>query len=169
MPVVVGGTGLYFKTLLDGIAPVPDIPDDVRQDVRQRMAAQGPQALYQELTRHDAHGASKLAPNDRQRIARALEVVLATGKSLGHWQSQPHQGGLLNAPDAINAITMVLAPDRAALYQRCNQRFDHMVRHMGALDEAAALMDNMADLPADAPILRALGLAECRRHLAGGN
>lgn len=163
LPVVVGGTGLYFRTLLYGIAPVPDVPADVRLGVRARMKELGPEALHAELARLDPILAAKLNPTDRQRIARALEVALGTEKPLSAWQALPPVGGLL-AEGHVDALLLVLAPPRDVLYDRCNQRLAAMMVH-GGLEEVRALLS--LDLPADAPVLKALGVPEFHRHLAG--
>lgn len=134
LPIFIGGTGLYFKALTRGLSAVPDIPAAVREDIRARLEAAGPEALHAELARHDPPMAERLKPRDRVRIARALEVVTATGRSLADWQQQG-QPPLLPPGETV---AVFLAPERAELYARINARFETMLAH-GALDEVAAL------------------------------
>lgn len=163
-PVVVGGTGLYFRTLIEGIAPVPEIPEDVRQAVRDRLADFGPEALHEELRHRDPELAARLAPGDSQRIARALEVAEATGRPLSEWQRVPPAGGLKDRADvAIHAFALI--PPRDLLHERCDRRLEIMVREHGALDEVAALLTHGYD-PA-LPVMKALGVPEFAAHLRG--
>jgi tRNA dimethylallyltransferase len=154
LPILVGGTGLYIRTLLDGIAPVPEIPDAIREAVR---TLDDPHAA---LAAEDAAMAARLRPSDRQRSARALEVWRATGRSLGDWQ-RDNQGGI---GDGVELSAYVVEIDREALYQRCDARFDLMLAE-GALDEAAALAARR--LPPELPVMKALGVPPLLRHLAG--
>jgi tRNA dimethylallyltransferase len=160
LPIVVGGTGLYFRTLTEGLSPIPDIPDAVRDGWRAHAAAVGPAALHEELARRDPVMAARLRPTDPQRLTRALEVLDATGLSLAHWQQQA--GVPLIA--AATALCIVVSPERTALRERCALRFHTMLRD-GALEEAQ-LMSTMA-LPADAPARKALGMPELLAYLAG--
>jgi tRNA dimethylallyltransferase len=134
VPIFTGGSGLYFKALTVGLAAVPPVPADIRASVRERLAAGGPAALHAELERRDAAAAARLEPNDRVRIARALEVVLATGRSLTDW----HREGLPPLIEPATAIKLFLAPDRAELYRRIDARFAAMLAG-GALEEVRAL------------------------------
>lgn len=156
LPIITGGTGLYMRTLLHGITPVPDIDDAVRLDVRTRMEAQGPEALHAELARLDPVTAARLAPRDRQRISRALEVALSTGKPLSQWQAE-NTGGLMNRPDVGPIVRLVILPDRAQLYYRCDQRL-HLMVEQGALDEVKKLLDR--NLGPECPIMKAVGVPE---------
>jgi tRNA dimethylallyltransferase len=156
LPILVGGTGLYLRTLLDGIAPVPTIQPEVRAAVRAMPAADAYAALQQE----DAERAARLQPGDTQRIARALEVVRATGHPLGWWQ-QRRDGGIANR---IELHPLVLLPDRAWLYERCDRRFARMVEQ-GAVEEVAALLAR--GLAPDLPVMRAIGVPEIAGWLAG--
>ena len=123
LPIVVGGTGLYFKTLTQGLVAIPPIPPDVRSAVRGRLAAEGVAALYAELAERDAVTAQRLMPGDRARITRALEVVLATGRSLTDW----HREGMKPALDSEQAIKVFLEAEREGLYRRIDARFDAML------------------------------------------
>jgi tRNA dimethylallyltransferase len=158
--IVVGGTGLYFETLTKGLAAVPPIAEDVRAAVRARLDAQGAAALHAELARADPVMAQRLMPGDRSRIARALEVVLATGRSLADW----HREGMPPAVDAATAIRVFLDPERAALQQRIEARFAAMLA-AGALDEVRALAARRLD-PA-LPAMKAHGVPWLIRHLEG--
>jgi tRNA dimethylallyltransferase len=155
LPVLVGGTGLYFSALTQGLAALPDIPAAVREHWRTEMAAQGPAALHRLLEERDAGAAATIRPGDRQRIVRALEVKEATGRSILAWQQG--QGGEPEPPliEPAMARRLVVEPDRAALYERIERRFDAMVE-AGALDEVAALLE--LDLDPDLPVMKAIGV-----------
>ena len=134
LPIFTGGSGLYFKALTRGLSAVPPIAAEVREDVRARLERDGVEALHAELARRDPVSAERLKPRDRTRIARALEVVEATGRSLTDW----HREGLppLLPPGEFSAL--FIAPERDQLYARIDARFDAMLAG-GALDEVAAL------------------------------
>jgi tRNA dimethylallyltransferase len=160
LPIFVGGSGLYFKALTRGLSAVPPIPPDVREDVRARLQRDGVEALHAALKERDPVSAERLKPRDKIRIARALEVVEATGRSLTDW----HRDGLppLLPPGQFTGV--FLAPDRDELYARIDARFDAMLQ-AGALEEVAALAARRLDplLPA----MKAHGLPALIRHLAG--
>ncbi|MGO4714503.1 tRNA (adenosine(37)-N6)-dimethylallyltransferase MiaA [Bradyrhizobium sp. 2TAF24] len=160
VPIFIGGTGLYFKALTRGLSAVPPIPPKVRDDVRARLEHGGAEALHRELALRDPLMALKLKPRDRVRVARALEVVEATGRSLSDW----HREGLppLLPPD--ETLALFLAPERAELYERINTRFTAML-DQGALEEVARLAARGLDplLPA----MKAHGVPALIRHLAG--
>jgi tRNA dimethylallyltransferase len=161
LPVVVGGTGLYFKALTRGLAAVPPIPPQIRAAVRERLEREGIAALYAELGERDAATARRLMPRDRARVTRALEVVLATGRSLTDW----HAEGMKPALDPAAAIKVFLDIERAELYRRIDGRFDAMLAS-GALDEVRALARRNLD-PA-LPAMKAHGVPWLIRHLDGG-
>lgn len=156
LPILVGGTGLYIRTLLDGIAPVPPIDPPVRERIR--ALSQGERRKM--LERADPAAAARIAPADSARTARALEVVLATGRSLAAWQAE-RVGGI---GAAVDLHPLVLLPDRAALYERCDARFAAMLDG-GAVAEVAALLARELD-PA-LPVMRAIGVREIAALLAG--
>ena len=158
--IVVGGTDLYFETLTKGLAAVPPIAEEIRAAVRARLEAQGTAALHAELARADPVMAQRLMPGDRSRIARALEVVLATGRSLSDW----HREGMPPAVDAARAIRVFLEPDRVELQRRIEARFAAMLA-AGALDEVRALAARGLD-PA-LPAMKAHGVPWLIRHLKG--
>ena len=160
LPIFAGGSGLYFKALTMGLSAIPPIPPDVRAAVRARLAEQGPQALHAELARRDPASDRRLMPGDRARIARALEVLEATGRPLSDWQRE----GMPAILDPGCATRIFLVPDRAELYRRIDARFDAMLA-AGAVDEVATLAARGLDplLPA----MKAHGVPWLRRHLAG--
>jgi tRNA dimethylallyltransferase len=158
--VIAGGTGLYFKALLEGLSPVPDIPDAVRRHWRREAERGGPAPLYAELARRDPVMAGRLNPSDPQRLVRALEVLDGTGRSLSEWHEQEGEPLV----DEGEAERLYLAPPRAELYARCERRLDQMIE-AGAIEEVRHLMS--LDLPAGAPALRALGARPLAAHLRG--
>ena len=164
LPIVTGGTGLYLRTLLHGIVPVPDIAESVRADVRARMETQGPDALHAELASLDPVTAARLGPRDRQRIARALEVVLATGTPLSQFQ-QERTGGLADREDVGPIIRCVILPAREILYERCDKRLESMVA-LGAIDEVKNLLAR--DLAPELPVMKAVGVPEFAAFLEKG-
>jgi tRNA dimethylallyltransferase len=160
LPIFVGGSGLYFKALTRGLSAVPAVPSDIREHVRARLERDGPEALHAELKQRDPASAEKLKVRDRIRIARALEVIEATGRSLTEW----HRDGLppLLPPDQVTAV--FLAPERDDLYGRIDRRFGVMLE-AGALDEVALLAARGLDplLPA----MKAHGVPALISHLGG--
>jgi tRNA dimethylallyltransferase len=159
-PIIVGGTGLYFKALTQGLAAVPPIPADIRHAMRERLARDGAAVLHAELARRDPASGARLKPGDRSRIVRALEVIEATGRSLVDW----HRDGMPPILDATDAVKIFLAPDRDELKRRIGARFDAMLA-AGALDEARAL--DARKLDPLLPAMKAHGVPWLRRHLAG--
>jgi tRNA dimethylallyltransferase len=160
LPIFVGGSGLYFKALTSGLSAVPPIPVEVREGVRARLEREGVEALHAELARRDQATAERLKPRDRTRIARALEVVEATGRSLTDW----HRDGLPPLLPQGTFSALFMAPDRDELYARIDARFDAMLA-VGALEEVAALAARRLDplLPA----MKAHGVPALIRHLKG--
>ena len=156
LPILVGGTGLYVRTLLDGIAPVPDIDPAIRREVR----ALPTQDAYQALGLADADAAARLRPTDTQRVARALEVVRSTGTSLGEWQKRA-EGGI---GGAVRLAPLILLPPRDWLYARADARFEAMLEQ-GAIAEVDALVARALD-PA-LPVMRAIGVREIAAWRAG--
>jgi tRNA dimethylallyltransferase len=152
IPVVVGGTGLYFRALTEGLVTVPEIPDDIRAHWRRRADTDGSIALHEDLVRLDPRIAERLLPSDSQRITRALEVIDATGRSLLDWQSDAPSPPLLHPDDCLR---LVIEIDRALLHDRINRRFVAMVEE-GALNEARAFA--ALAVPEDRPAARAIGV-----------
>jgi tRNA dimethylallyltransferase len=158
--IVTGGTGLYFSTLTRGIAAVPPIPVEIRRAVRNRLTAEGGAALHEELRKCDPATAARLKPGDRARITRALEVVLATGRSLTQWQEDNMPARL----DLAAAAKVFLMPNRDELGLRIDARFDAMMA-AGALEEVRALAAR--NLDTNLPAMKAHGVPWLIRHLKG--
>ena len=157
--VVVGGTGLYFKALTQGLAEVPEIPAEVRAQAEAEFAPIDEVVFRARLAEHDPLAAQRISPGDRQRLVRAWEVWLATGRALSDWQAET-SGGL----DEGSWAAVALEPSRVDLYDRCDLRFSRMIAE-GALDEVAALAARNLD-PA-LPALKAVGYRELSAHLRG--
>jgi tRNA dimethylallyltransferase len=160
LPIFAGGSGLYFKALTRGLSAVPAIPPEIRDGVRARLERDGVEALHAELAQRDPVIAERLKPRDRTRIARALEVVEATGRSLTDW----HRDGLppLLPPGTFNAL--FLAPERDGLYARIDARFEAMLA-AGALQEVERLAARQ--LAPLLPAMKAHGVPALIRHLQG--
>ena len=158
--IMVGGTGLYFSTLTRGIAAVPPIPAEIRREVRGRLDAEGVTALHAELQLRDPAAAARLKPGDRARITRALEVVLATGRSLTQW----HEDNMPARVDLASAVKIFLMPNRDELGLRIDARFDAMMA-AGALEEVRALAAR--NLDPNLPAMKAHGVPWLIRHLRG--
>lgn len=152
LPIVVGGTGLYFKALLEGLSPVPTVPAAIRARWRKAAAEEGAAALHDVLKSRDPEMAARLRPSDPQRIVRALEVLEATGISLARWQETPGEP-VVSVEDAL---AVVVAPPRDVLRRRCDDRFGHMLA-AGAADEVRALIRLRLD--PELPVMRALGVS----------
>ncbi|MGA9823789.1 MAG: tRNA (adenosine(37)-N6)-dimethylallyltransferase MiaA [Methylocystis sp.] len=149
--VVAGGTGLYFKTALQGLSDIPTVPAEVRAKVREGARGRSPQELHAELARVDPTTAGRLRPTDPQRILRALEIFAATGQSLAQFQ------GARTPPllDSVACPAFFIAPSRPELFARINARFDKMIE-AGALEEARAL--GFRGLDPLLPVMRAHGV-----------
>ncbi|SLN72415.1 tRNA (adenosine(37)-N6)-dimethylallyltransferase MiaA [Oceanibacterium hippocampi] len=160
LPVVVGGTGLYLRTLTEGIAPIPDVPLALRDRIAARREAIGAAAFHAELARIDPAVAGRVEPGDSQRAIRAMAVHAATGTPLSEWHRLPATGPILRDVEA----KLVLAPPRDALYARIDRRFETMLDR-GALAEVEALM--ALDLDPALPACKALGVPELTRYLRG--
>ena len=156
LPILVGGTGLYIRILLDGIAPIPEIDPDIRQEIRKMETLEA----YRALQHLDPVAAGRLHAADTTRVQRALEVVRSTGKPLDHWQR--HKVGGIGGK--IKLHPLVLLPPREWLYRRCDTRFQEMIDR-GAKEEVARLLAR--NLPANLPVMRAIGVAEIAHWVAG--
>jgi tRNA dimethylallyltransferase len=158
--ILVGGTGLYFKALTAGLAAVPPIPPDVRAQVRERLQREGAPALHAELVRLDPTAAQRITVNDRSRISRALEVVLATGRPLSDW----HREGLPPLIEAKRAAKVFITCERKELVRRIEKRFAAMLA-AGALEEVRVLSQRRLD--PSLPAMKAHGVPWLIRHLNG--
>jgi len=158
LPILVGGTGLYLRVLVEGLAPVPEIPEEIRQEAVGLHRALGGVGFRERLAQLDWVAARSLFPGDKQRLIRAFEVVRATGITLGVWQQRPRRS------EGYRFRTILLAPARDELYAACDVRFSRMIE-AGALAEAAALAARGLD--PDLPAMKAVGLPELLSHLRG--
>ena len=156
VPILAGGTGLYMRTLLDGISPIPPIDPVIRAEIRAYDQSQARAALERE----DPEAAARLAPADIARTARALEVVRSTGRPIVSWHGQ-NSGGI---GDAVELTAIVLTPEREALSARCDLRFERMVER-GAIAEVETLLAR--GLNPELPVMRAIGVREIARWLSG--
>ena len=152
LPIVVGGTGLYFRALLQGLSPIPEIPPAVRAAAARQLAALGPAGLHAALDLCDPETARRLKPSDKQRIVRAWEVVSATGRGLADWQREPGE-----RPADWRPLTLVLAPPRQDIYAACDARLKRMAA-AGALEEALTLAG--LGLDPGLPAMKAVGVRE---------
>lgn len=160
VPIFAGGTGLYFRALMTGLAAIPPIDPSIREELRARLEAEGVEALQAELAGLDPTAAARIMPRDRSRILRALEVVQATGRPISDW----HREGLPPAIEPESAIKIFLHPERGELTRRIESRF-HAMLGQGALEEVRSL--DARHLPDTLPAMKAHGVPWLRRHLRG--
>jgi len=160
LPILVGGTGLYIKALLEGLSEIPEVPDGLRQEVIALHEALGPEAFHARVAEVDPEAAARLPSGDRQRLIRAYEVFLATGTPLTQW----HQTAPATPDLAADTYTILLDPPRDELYARCDARLEQMLAK-GALEEVGALM--ALSLDPSLPAMKALGVPEFIAHLNG--
>ena len=157
LPILVGGTGLYLLTLLDGIAPIPDIEPDIREEIRAMAVADA----HAQLAALDPEAAGRLHPSDTTRVGRALEVIRSTGFPLSYWHSE-RTGGI---GGEVSVFATVLLPDRTWLHDRTDRRFEMML-DSGAVEEVREL-EARTDLTENAPVRRAIGVREIADWQAG--
>jgi tRNA dimethylallyltransferase len=162
VPILVGGTGLYLKALLEGFSPIPEIDPTAREKARGLLGEIGAAALHQRLRDRDPETAARLRPSDPQRIARAWEVLESTGRPLAWWQDQPSI-----TPGPVHALNLVVDPPREDLYAACDARFLAMLAG-GAKAEVAAARRRYSGADENLAGFRALGFRELAEHLAGG-
>lgn len=161
IPVVVGGTGMYVDSLLNGVSPIPATPPQVREKVNFLLQTRGLEYLYSELQKFDAVSANKLAPKDKTRIMRATEVFYATGKTISEWHKLPQ---IKILPEADFLVVKVF-PELAEIEQRCCSRLDTMVTKSGALNEIKRLIEQ--NISEEMPAMKALGVPELGRYIKG--
>jgi tRNA dimethylallyltransferase len=154
----VGGTGLYLRSLTEGIADIPEIPDSFRQNVRTRREEVGPEKFHDELKKLDPASGAKLSPGDTQRVLRAYEIISFTGKSQIEWQAMKGE------KPPYRFFKIVLLPPRDEIYQACQDRFERMIQQ-GALAEAGEV--EKLKLPDTLASTKALGIPSLRAHLRG--
>jgi tRNA dimethylallyltransferase len=158
--IVTGGTGLYFKALVDGLSAIPEPDPQVRAHWR-RFALENPGRLHAELLRRDPEGAARLRPGDRQRLVRALEVFDTNGRSIAEYRGEGRKRGLL---DGLAVDRILVEPEREELHRRIAARVDRMLDE-GAIEEVRALL--ALGLPGEAPAMKAIGVREISELLAG--
>ena len=158
VPIVVGGTGLYFASLTDGLNAIPDIDETVRQGLRRRLVDEGVEALHAELQQKDPQLAERLPSTDSQRIVRGLEVEASTGQKLSDWQKME------TTPPLADSRNILLMPERQWLYERCNRRFEMMMQGTARAEVERLWAYN---LPPETPAMKALGVAEILAMLQG--
>ena len=163
LPIVVGGTGLYLKTLVYGLSKIPKINEEIRYNIRKKVTEDGAEASHEILKKIDPEMALRLPPGDGQRISRALEVFLSTKKSLSDWQLQPLTGGLID--EDIEIGKYLLLRDRSELYARCDQRFNEMMEQGAAIEEVRTLMS--LGYSQDLPMMKSLGVPQIINYLQG--
>lgn len=160
VPILVGGTGLYFMAMLQGLSPVPEIPEDIRRHWRERAATAAGTDLHAVLAARDPVMGVRLSPTDTQRLVRALEVIDATDVSLADWQETA--GTPVLNDKAV--LKMLVAPERETIYAAIDGRFENMLQ-AGALAEVEALAG--LELDPGLPVMRALGVSELSSYLSG--
>jgi len=160
LPIIVGGTGLYIKGLMDGFAAIPTVPDQVRFQAKDIINNKGLPYLYSLLVRKDPVSRERLQPNDVQRVSRAWEVVEFTGFPMHYWHSRPN----VKLLDGFRFYSLSMSPVRAELYKACDQRF-HRMMASGALNEVEKLLVDGTSI--DAPVMRALGAKELAQFIGG--
>jgi len=160
LPILVGGTGMYLKSLTEGLSPIPDIPPHVRTQAMARHKELGAEGFYNELACLDSVTTDRLPIGDTQRLMRAWEVSIFTGRAFSDWQDEPR---VLPLP-GVDFATIAITPPRKRLYTAINERFSRMVED-GALDEVRALVAQ--NLSLDLPVMKALGVPQLQAYLAG--
>lgn len=167
LPILCGGSGLYIKALMEGLSPIPKIPDAIRASVRDGLEMLGVAAMYEDLSVRDPVMADRLMPTDRQRISRAMEVLIATGKSLADWQAEPKSG----SPPDVEFATICFLPSREDLYESCNARLLKMIE-LGAVAEVEMAFELYSKRRqhqggAEPPLMKALGASHFHAYSAG--
>jgi tRNA dimethylallyltransferase len=160
LPIVTGGTGMYLNALLKGIAPIPDIDPALRDQITAELETDGHAALFESLRADDPQTAASLDPSNTQRLIRAVEVLRGTGHGMAYW----HGEAMLTPPPGMRFCNFCYMPPREILYARCDARFDIMLEQ-GAIKEVEDLL--AANLPASAPVMKAVGVREIAAFLAG--
>ena len=160
LPIVVGGTGLYLRALVQGLSAIPAIAEAVREEATRRHRDIGAEAFHAELAERDPETASRLAPSDRQRLIRAWEVHQATGRALSSWLADDSG----SPPSDLRFLSMLVMPPRDALFAACDARFAQMT-DIGAVDEVRTV--SALNVPSEAPVMKAVGVKPLRRYLDG--
>jgi tRNA dimethylallyltransferase len=159
LPIITGGTGMYLNALTEGIAPIPDIPAGIRNQVTAELEKDGHQAFFEAFAKRDPDTAATLDPSNTQRLIRAAEVLAGTGRGVAAWHREP----MVTPPDGMVFKKLCYMPPRDILYDRCNRRFDLMIEQ-GAIEEVRGLLAE--NLPETAPVMKAVGVREIAAYLA---
>jgi tRNA dimethylallyltransferase len=164
IPIIVGGTGFYIKTLMNGLSPIPEIPNEVRILSEDLMDSLGIDEFFEQLKKLDPVIAEKIDRHNRQRLIRAYEVHAHTGQPMSYWQSIPP----IDTPEHLNFIPKIIIPEREELYQRCNLRFDSMIK-AGIVEEVRNFDDKImaGKIPFDCALTHALGFKPLQSHIQG--
>lgn len=163
-PIIVGGTGFYIKTLMNGLSPIPEVPNEVRVLSEDLMDQLGIEAFFEQLKTLDPVLCEKIDPQNRRRLVRAYEVIAHTGKPMSYWQSFPPVG----APDQYDFQVQIISPDRDTLYDRCNKRFNIMIDN-GVVEEVREFDDLImaGRVPFDCALTHALGFQPLQQYVRG--
>ncbi len=161
IPIVVGGTGMYVDALIEGITPIPPTPPEVRQKVKEMYKEKGLPEVYEYLKNIDAYSAQKLAPNDKSRVLRAVEIYLATGRRMSDWHKVP----LIKKLPEADFFVVQINPNVQEIEARCRERLDKMVNEQGVLKEIADLL--ALNLSNDMPVMKALGVQDLGEFIKG--
>lgn len=164
VPMIVGGTGFYIKTLMNGLSPIPEVPNEVRILAEDLMDKLGIEQFFSELKQLDPVIAERIDPQNRQRLIRAYEVMAHTGQPLSYWQSLPP----VDVPTHMNFKVEIILPEREILYDRCNTRFDKMIE-AGIADEVRHFDDKImaGKIPFDCALTHALGFQPLQSYVRG--
>jgi len=160
LPIITGGTDMYLNALTEGIAPIPDVPAAIRQQVTHELEELGHEAFFAKLQSDDPETADNLDGSNTQRLIRAAEVFAHTGRGLASWHKEP----VITPPENMQFKKLCYMPPRDILYDRCNRRFDLMIEQ-GAIEEVKGLL--ALELPETAPVMKAVGVREISAYLAG--
>ena len=161
LPIVVGGTGMYIDALLNGVTPIPEVPENTRNRLRQELADSGLAVMYEKLLQADPEIGAKLNRNDKTRIMRALEIYDFTGVKVSEWYKIP----LIKRIPEADFLTVKIMPSLAEIEANCRQRLDDMVYKFGALAEIESLLQK--NLDPSLPAMKALGVPELSRFVRG--
>ena len=163
-PIIVGGSGLYIKALTHGLSPMPDVPQEIRNDIVAKYEKIGAESFYEELKNRDPEMAARFHVNHKARIIRAMEVLEATGKSLAEWQNLDR----IAPPDDWNFNIEIIIQPRPIQHQRCNDRFVWMIEN-GALEEVEHFASRVekGEVNENVPLANALGYKEMLAYIRG--
>jgi len=155
LPILVGGTGMYIKSLMEGLSPIPEIPEEIRNEARRRLEEEGSEVLHKEISKDDQE---RLNVNDSQRVCRAYEVYKATGHSMGYWNSKENIG----IRKDLDFELIILMPDNEQLKVKSDARFEKMIER-GAISEVKVLMERNID--SNLPVMKSIGVPEIMAYL----